>query len=217
MRATKMLGLAAVFAFCATVTPLRGDGEQAGVFDYYVLALSWSPNWCAREGDARASPQCHPREDFGWVLHGLWPQYHQGWPAFCPTTAAQPTRAMTDAMTDIMGTSGLAWYQWKKHGVCSGLSARDYFDLSRAAYATLRIPQAFRKLEKPVTLPASLIEDAFLAANPGLTRDMLTVTCADGYIQEVRVCLSKTLSPVPCGRDVARDCTLSGARFDPVR
>jgi ribonuclease T2 len=212
MRALKMLVLTALFA-----TGAQADGEKAGVFDYYVMALSWSPNWCALEGDARSSPQCHPREDFGWVLHGLWPQFDRGWPAFCPTTEPQPTRRMTEDMADIMGTSGLAWYQWKKHGVCSGLSARGYYDLSRRAYAAVRIPQAFHKLEKAVKLPASLIEEAFVAANPGLQPDMLTVTCKAGYIQEVRLCLSKTLTPVTCGRDVIRDCTLTGARFDPVR
>ena len=63
----------------------HADGEKSGEFDYWVMALSWSPNWCAIEGDARKSPQCDPRENFGWTLHGLWPQYHRGWPAFCPT------------------------------------------------------------------------------------------------------------------------------------
>ena len=38
-----------------TALPALADGEKPGQFDYYVLALSWSPNWCAREGDARAS------------------------------------------------------------------------------------------------------------------------------------------------------------------
>ena len=202
-------------ALCAA--PVHADGERAGVFDYYVMALSWSPNWCRLEGDARNSPQCHPREDFGWVLHGLWPQYHRGWPAFCPTAEPQPTRGMTEAMADIMGTSGLAWYQWKKHGVCSGLSARDYFATARRAYAAIRIPQAFHKLEKTVILPATLIEDACVAANPGMDRDMVTVTCKDGHIQEVRICLSKDLTPVPCGADAIRDCTLKDALFDPVR
>ena len=195
----------------------RADGEKAGVFDYYVMALSWSPNWCRLEGDSRGSPQCDEREDFGWTLHGLWPQFHRGWPAFCPTTAAQPTRRMTEEMSDIMGTSGLAWYQWKKHGVCSGLTAPAYYDTSRRAYDSIRRPQAFRKLANTVKLPATLIEQAFLEANPGMTRDMLTVTCREGYIQEVRVCLSKELTPVPCGADTIRDCTLKDALFDPVR
>lgn len=217
MRALKTLAVPLAVAVALAGPAALADGEKAGVFDYYVMALSWSPNWCALEGDARQSPQCDPSADFGWVLHGLWPQYDRGWPAFCPTTEPQPTRRMTQAMADIMGTAGLAWYQWRKHGVCSGLSAAQYYDLSRRAYMSLRIPQAFARLDKTVKLPASLIEDAFVAANPGLDRDMLTVTCRDGHIQEVRVCLSKTLDPVPCGRDVARDCRLNDALFEPVR
>ena len=211
------IGLIVSAVAVSVPAPVRADGEKAGVFDYYVMALSWSPNWCRLEGDSRGSPQCDEREDFGWTLHGLWPQFHRGWPAFCPTTAAQPTRRMTEEMSDIMGTSGLAWYQWKKHGVCSGLTAPAYYDTSRRAYDSIRRPQAFRKLANTVKLPATLIEQAFLEANPGMTRDMLTVTCREGYIQEVRVCLSKELTPVPCGADTIRDCTLQDAELDAVR
>ena len=46
---------------------------------------------------------------------------------------------------------------------------------------------------------------------------MLTITCRDGRIQEARLCLSKDLSPVPCGRDVVRDCRMKDALFDPIR
>ncbi|MGR3271412.1 ribonuclease T [Thalassococcus profundi] len=197
--------------------PARADGEQAGVFDYYVLSLSWSPTWCALEGDARGSSQCDAEADFGWVLHGLWPQYHRGWPSYCRTTEAPPSRAMTRDMADVMGTPGLAWYQWKKHGVCAGLPPRDYYALARRAFEQVVKPPVFRKLDKPVNLPARLIEEAFLKENPGLEPDMLTVTCKAGRIQEARICLSRALDPVPCGRDVIRDCTLQDALFDPIR
>ncbi|WP_317055906.1 ribonuclease T2 [Roseovarius rhodophyticola] len=193
------------------------DADKPGVFDYYVLSLSWSPNWCALEGDARDAPQCDVSQDYGWVLHGLWPQYHRGWPAHCQTAERPPSRRMTREMTDIMGSAGLAWYQWRKHGSCSGLSAPDYYALSREAYEQIERPEVFRKLNKPVELPASVVEDAFLKANPNLTRDMVTVTCRADHIQEVRICLSKDLDPVPCGRDVIRDCTLKDAQFEPIR
>ncbi|MDM8164683.1 ribonuclease T2 [Roseovarius sp.] len=193
------------------------DGEKAGKFDYYVLALSWSPTWCALEGDARNSPQCDASADYGWVLHGLWPQYHRGWPAHCPTAERPPTRSMTEAMTDIMGSSGLAWYQWKKHGSCSGLSAPAYYALARDAYSNLARPDVFRKLKDPVKLPASVVEQAFLKANPGLEPDMLTITCRSGRIQEARLCLSKSLDPVPCGRDVVKDCQMENALFAPIK
>lgn len=193
------------------------DGEKAGKFDYYVLALSWSPTWCALEGDARNSPQCDETADYGWVLHGLWPQYHRGWPANCPTAERPPTRTMTEEMTDIMGSSGLAWYQWKKHGSCSGLSAPAYYALAREAYARVKRPDVFRKLKDPVKLPASVVEQAFLKANPGLEPDMLTITCRSGRIQEARLCLSKSLDPVPCGRDVVKDCQMKNALFAPIK
>lgn len=193
------------------------DGERSGEFDYYVLALSWSPNWCELEGDARQSPQCDPREDFGWTLHGLWPQYHRGWPSFCRTNERPPSRSMTKGMTDLMGSSGLAWHQWKKHGSCSGLSARDYYALSRQAYGQVIRPPVFRKLDRAVKLPAAVVEEAFLKANPEIEPDGLTVTCKSGHIQEVRVCLSRDLAPVPCGRDVVRDCTMRDALLTPVR
>ena len=193
----------------------RAEGEPAGAFDYYVLSLSWSPTWCALEGDARGSEQCEA--DHGWILHGLWPQYHRGYPSYCPTSRRAPSRADTAAMADIMGTAGLAWHQWKKHGSCSGLSPDDYFALSREAYGRITRPGLLRRLKEPVTLPATLIEDAFLEANPGLEPDMITITCRDGRIQEARLCLSTTLEPVPCGRDVVRDCALGNALLDPVR
>ena len=197
--------------------PAWAEGERAGQFDYYVLALSWSPNWCALEGDARKSDQCHPRHDYGWTLHGLWPQFHRGWPSFCSTAERPPSRGMTASMTDIMGSSGLAWHQWKKHGTCSGLSAPEYYALSRAAYEAVTRPAIFRKIDKSLRLPASVVEEAFLKENPEIEADGLTVTCRNGHIQEVRICLSKGLDPVPCGRDVIRDCSLDNALFAPVR
>jgi ribonuclease T2 len=190
---------------------------RASDFDYYVLALSWSPNWCALEGDTRRSDQCDPRHDHGWTLHGLWPQYHRGWPSDCRTPHRPPSRAMTAAMADIMGSPGLAWHQWRKHGSCTGLSAEAYFALSREAYGAVVRPEIFRKLQRPVKLPASVVEDAFLEANPSLSADSVTITCRSGHIQEARLCLSKSLEPVPCGRDVIRDCALRDALLTPVR
>lgn len=191
--------------------------NQSGEFDYYVMSLSWSANWCALTGDARNSPQCDDEADFGWILHGLWPQHEQGYPADCATSERPPSRSDTAAMADIMGTAGLAWHQWRKHGVCSGLSSEDYFALSRRAYGSIARPEILRKLDRSITLPASLIEEAFLEENDALEPDQITITCKSGYIQEARICLTRDLDLRDCGRDVVRDCTLPNAQFDPVR
>ncbi|WP_339768313.1 ribonuclease T2 [uncultured Pseudosulfitobacter sp.] len=207
---------AALIWLCMAL-PVWAENDRAGVFDYYVMSLSWSPNWCALEGDARRSPQCDDSQDHGWILHGLWPQYHRGYPSYCNTAERPPSRGMTAQMADIMGTSGLAWHQWKKHGTCTGLSAAGYYALSREAYATVVRPPVFRKITKRMKLPASVIEEAFLQANPGFERDGITITCQNGMIQEARICLSRDLKPVPCGQDVVRDCRMKDALFDPVR
>lgn len=201
---------------CFLATPSLGQ-DRAGSFDYYVMSLSWSANWCALEGDSRNSPQCQPEAGFGWILHGLWPQYEAGFPADCPTSQRPPSRSDTAAMADIMGTSGLAWHQWRKHGVCSGLSSDDYFDLSREAYSRVARPEVLRALTQEITLPASLIEEAFLRDNPDLEADQITITCKSGYIQEARICLTRHLEFRRCGRDVRRDCALGNAQFDPMR
>lgn len=203
-------------ALLLLAAPATADG-RAGVFDYYVMALSWSPTWCALEGDARASPQCDTGRGFGFTLHGLWPQYETGWPDYCATAARAPTRGQTATMADIMGASGLAFHQWRKHGVCSGLDAAQYFELSRRAYESVVRPPAIRGLGREVTLPARLVEEAFLDANPDLSADGVTVTCRQGRVQEVRICLTRDLEPRDCGRDVMRDCALPGAILSPVR
>ncbi len=207
----------AILMWMAMVTTAWADGEKAGEFDYYVLALSWSPNWCALEGNARNSDQCDPRHDHGWIMHGLWPQFERGWPSYCNSASRAPSRSETKAMEDIMGSGGLAWHQWKKHGRCSGLSSQDYFALSREAYEKITRPAVFRKLTKEITLPASVVEEAFLQDNPELEADGLTITCKQGHIQEARICLTKTLEPRACGADVIRDCDMSNAYFAPIR
>ena len=195
----------------------RAEGGRPGDFDYYVLALSWTPSWCALEGDAREAPECAAGQGRGFSLHGLWPQHKRGWPSDCRTAARPPTRGQTAAMADVMGSAGLAFHQWRKHGSCSGLDPAGYFAASRAAFASIDRPPEIRALGRPVTLPARVVEEAFLEANPQLEPDGVTVTCRDGRVQEVRICLTKALEPRRCGADVARDCASEAALLPPVR
>jgi ribonuclease T2 len=208
---------AVLLLLLALALPAHAEGERAGDFDYFVMALTWSPNWCALEGDARDDDQCDARHAYGFTLHGLWPQYESGYPSGCRSAERDPSRAETGSMTDIMGSGGLAWYQWKKHGRCTGLTARDYFATARRAYGSVSLPDVFQRLNRSITLPASVVEDAFVEANPALPRDAITITCEAGMIQEVRLCLTKDLSPRRCGDDVIRDCRMKDAVMAPVR
>jgi ribonuclease T2 len=212
-----LTGLAILLAALLPL-PLRAEGERAGDFDYYVMALSWSPTWCALEGDMRRNePQCARGSGRDFVLHGLWPQHEQGWPSFCRTVERDPSRAETAAVADVFGGAGAAFYQWKKHGRCSGLSASAYYALARRAYGSVKVPPVLREVKRTLKVPAEVIEGAFLERNPGLSRDMVTVTCRADLIHEVRICLTRDLTPRRCGADVLRDCRMTDAGLPPIR
>ena len=203
-----------LLALVLVLAPVRALADE---FTHYVLSLSWNATWCALEGDARRADQCDPRHDLGFTLHGLWPQGDRGWPEYCRSDHRDPTRAQSAAMGDIMGSPGLAWHQWKKHGRCSGLTAEEYYALSREAYGMIERPEVLRRVAKPMALPPGVIEKAFLEANPDLKAHQLAVTCKDGMVQEVRICLTKGLVPRACSARTERGCRLKTARFPPMR
>lgn len=198
--------LLGVAAMADPGAPARAE-PAAGDFDYYVLALSWSPTWCESEEAAGDAPeQCDPRRDLGFTLHGLWPQYDEGgWPEYCDTTERDPKRDQSANMADIMGSGGLAWYQWKKHGRCSGLSASEYYALSRLAYAFVKRPEGLGG----GSMTPDAVESAFVRANPGLHADDMIVACAANKLREVRICLDTDLEPRACASDVLADACRS--------
>ena len=204
-------------ALLALTAAASAEGERPGDFDYYVMALSWNASWCEREGDARGADQCDPKHDHGFTLHGLWPQSEQGWPSYCRTSERDPSRRMSGDMADIMGSAGLAWYQWKKHGRCSGLSGEDFYSLSRLAYSKVNRPDILRRLPRDMDLPPKVVEEAFLEANPDMEADGVTVACRGGYIAEVRICLTRDLKPRKCSYEVRRDCSAKTAEMPMMR
>lgn len=197
----------------AALGPLAAwaEGEAPGGHDHYVLALTWQPAWCAVEGEDAC------RSDLGWTLHGLWPQDERGWPSWCPTDAPAPTRAEVAGMAATMGSDTLAGHQWRKHGTCSGLSGRDYLALSRQAFEGVRRPAVLERVETPLRIAPSVVEAAFLEANPGMEPDGVTITCRDGRILEARICLTRALEPRSCAPDAARDCREDAPLFEPIR
>lgn len=175
---------------------------------YLVLAISWTPSWCAGEGAGRDEPRCAAGSGAGWLVHGLWPQFEAGgWPEFCDTPHATPTRAQTAAMRDIMGSDGLAFHQWRKHGTCAGMNAQDYFDQTRTAFANVALPERISAADDRLRIaPADLLA-AFRSANPDVGEDMAVLTCRDSMAQEIRLCLTHDLTPRRCDSDLlARNC-----------
>nr|WP_155905253.1 ribonuclease T2 [Methylopila sp. M107] len=186
----------------------RGGG-RAGDFDFYVLALSWSPTYCANKGDRPDGAQCGGNKSFAFVTHGLWPQYERGFPSDCFVTGRNPTRAQVDELLDIMPSPGLIRYQWRKHGTCSGLDPRGYFEQVRAAYEKVVIPTEFQQATDQRDVSPAEVERAFVDANRGMKPSGVAVSCVRGDLQEVRICLSKDLEFRPCAEVDRRACRAS--------
>lgn len=207
---------ALVLAGAVLVLQRDRSAPEAPAFDHYLLALTWMPGWCATTGDDRDDARCAPGSGTGWALHGLWPQHATGWPEFCDSTAAAPRPADLAPVAEIMGSTGLAQHQWRKHGTCTGLTPEAYFHTSRAAWDRVALPDAPPGAGRDRLLPADLLA-AFAAANAGLEEGMAVVTCRDGRLQEVRLCLTQDLDFRSCGADVlARACRRPVAA-DPLR
>ncbi len=169
-------------------------GGEPGDFDFYVLALSWSPGFCELDGDReRNREQCAGGAGLRFVVHGLWPQNERGYPSECGPSGRTPSRIALDQAKGLFPTEGLARYEWRKHGTCSGSSPSDYFADVRRAREKIVIPPVLAKAERDQNWTAIDLERAFVAANPGLRTDMMSVACKRGVLQEVRICLSKDL------------------------
>ncbi|WP_084657461.1 ribonuclease T2 family protein [Natronohydrobacter thiooxidans] len=185
--------------------PRTDPAQQDG---YLVLALSWTPSWCAVTGRDRGDERCAAGSGAGWLVHGLWPQFETGgWPEFCDTPQPAPSRAETAAMMDIMGSEGLALHQWRKHGTCSGLAPEGYFTQTRAAFAAVTLPEGISSAAGRARSAPDDLMTAFRAANPEISEDMAILTCREGMVQEIRVCLSTDLTPQRCDSDLlSRGC-----------
>src|SRR5262245_38022754 len=128
---TFKLAIALVLLALAGAGAAVAQRGEPGVFDYYVLSLSWSPTYCADSGDRRSDPQCEARRErpYAFVLHGLWPQYERGWPQECRSAdGSWVPGPVADRMLDIMPSKRLIFYEYRKHGTCSGLSVDAYFN-----------------------------------------------------------------------------------------
>lgn len=178
-------------------------GDRPGAFDFYVLALSWSPTYCetADRPDAR---QCAPGRGLGFVVHGLWPQHERGYPQNCSAVERAPTRQAMEVAGSVYPSEGLARYEWRKHGTCSGLDPAAYFRAARDAREAVTVPDELKGGGSDRRMAPIEIARLFVAANRGLRPDMMQVSCARGALQEVRICFSKDLRGfTPCP-DLAR-------------
>ncbi len=180
--------------------------SAAGSFDFYLLNLSWSPEFCATHA---SKPEC--AQHLGFVLHGLWPQtVGGGYPEHCSDV---PGPAHPADFRDIYPDSGLLLHEWQAHGTCSGLAPDAFFQLARRAVREVAIPSQLTRLDRQVSMPPATILDLFTAVNASIPRASFALTCGNNYLTAIEVCLSRDLHPVAC--DGVRSCRASTVRIPP--
>ena len=218
VQAAILVGLTAL----ALGSVLAQDRRQntPGEFDYYVLSLSWSPSFCEeaseRGTEGRSQPQCGGRP-FSFVVHGLWPQYERGFPEYCQRPSPRLDRNIMSSMLDLMPAPGLIFNEWDKHGTCSGLPARAYFETIRKARSAVKIPPQYLELAETKTVAPAEIEDAFIKVNPGLSASAIAVTCSKTRLSEVRICMNKDLQFRSCEEIDRRACRRDQVAMPPMR
>jgi len=180
---------------------------QPGVFDYYLLTLSWSPEFCHSHAD---KPECQSGHH-GFVVHGLWPQYVDGHPERCSNA---PGLSNPSEMMDIMSDAGLVAHEWTMHGTCSGLNAEDYFKLLRRAFTSIKLPERFAAPHDNFSITPEDVKSEFVRANPAFSAQDMTVSCGNNYLTAVSLCISKELKPVACQN--LRDCRANVIRVPRV-
>ncbi|MGH7224710.1 MAG: ribonuclease T2 family protein, partial [Gemmataceae bacterium] len=173
------VALALVFA------SLQACAQSQQNFDYWLLSLSWSPQYCANREDDQ---QC--QRPYGFVVHGLWPQNRRGYPENCADGGSVDHR-LIERMLPLMPSPSLIRHEWNTHGTCSGMDMEDYFLTIERVRRDLNIPSAYTNPSQYLSTTASAIQDAFIQANPGLGAEDMTLSCAGRYLKEVRICYDK--------------------------
>ena len=180
--------------------------ETPGAFDFYLLTLSWSPEFCVTHPD-KSECAAHP----GFVLHGLWPQNFAGtFPEDCSNASGPANPAQ---YKDIYPDAGLLAHEWQTHGTCSGLAPDVFFGDARKAVHEVVVPRELAAVSQPEQLTPDQILGVFAKANPGFAQGSFAVSCGNNRLTAVEICLGKDLKAIAC--QGVRSCRANVVKVTP--
>jgi ribonuclease T2 len=207
--------ISAGLAFARSHRKRTADGDST--FAYYLLALSYAPDFCSEPQGAKDARECGSGRHIGFVVHGLWPQGENGrGPERCGN-ASPVSQSIVQVMLKYIPTESLIQHEWANHGTCSGLNADDYFAAVRKARDSVSLPNDLNQPARQLQLSPAQIEAKLAAANPKFPAAAFRTSCyPDAELQEVRVCFGKDLSPRACTSS-AGECTREALTILPVR
>jgi len=187
--------------------------EADGDFDYWVMALSWSPDYCATN-DYEDAQQCSIGKQLDFVLHGLWPQYEDGWLSYC--TEEPYDYELEVEYAGLYPNDNLFSHEWEKHGTCSGLTPAGYFAWSETFKQNLAIPPEYDSPQEPFRTDAASLQAAFVLSNTTFSENSFAVYCSGSgrFLKEIYVCYEKDGDPRACSRDILNKAAKSCGQPD---
>jgi len=219
MRLAFVTGFAfAALAFASPPALAQQAQNAPADFDYYVFALSWSPGYCDTGGADKAPRQCATGAALGFVVHGLWPnRSFARSPENCRTDVAIPAEALRLA-DGVYPDEGLARYEYRRHGTCTGLEPAAYFAAAKTLRDSIVVPDALKAPREKFSLSPDDLQRAFLAANPNLRAENMAIVCRNGELVGVRVCVAKDLGAfVNCPKVAGHTCHAASIAVAPLR
>jgi ribonuclease T2 len=210
-----LISLLAATASHARSRKKRPQGDAT--FSYYLLSLSYAPDFCAQSTGNKDPRECETGRHIGFVVHGLWPQGETGrGPENCGP-ARPVSQDIVRATLAYIPAESLIQHEWASHGTCSDLSSADYFALVRRARDLVKIPADLSAPAGQLHLSSAEIEAKFAAANPGFPKGAFRVSCyRNAELQELRIAFQKDLSPRAAGAS-AGSCAAGTVLLRPVR
>jgi ribonuclease T2 len=195
----------------------RKKAGTSSAFAYYMLVLSYAPDFCDQPRGQKDPRECGAGRHIGFVVHGMWPQGETSrGPENCGP-ASPVSQAIVQATLQYIPTESLIQHEWATHGTCSGLSAADYFAALRKARDSVMLPSDLNQPAQKQQFSPAQIESKAAAANPTFPKSAFRTSCyGNRELQEIRVCLDKDLAPRACGPS-AGECSARTVTLLPVR
>ena len=122
-------------------------------------------------------------------------------------------------LTDgVYPDEGLARYEYRKHGTCSGLDPQAYFAAVKTLRDAIVVPDTLKAPRETLTTSPDALTQAFIAANANLTADNMAISCRDGELVDVRICVAKNLTAfAQCPKVAGHTCHAASITIAPLR
>ncbi len=122
---------------------------------YYVMSYSWAPGHCSTVSANNKKPggkdylQCDSGSEFGYILHGLWPQgaldKSRGYPRACEGHQAKIDRKILEKYLCMTPSVWLLQHEYEYHGTCmhdeSLETPEKYFNKALELHLKIKLPE----------------------------------------------------------------------------